>query len=190
MRRLLAAVTAGLVVGLTVHLLANRPAADAVPALVAARPLPVGHVLQPADLQVRPLPRASLPEGHLRDPATARGRPLAAPMAAGEVLTPHDIRTADLLAAQEAGTVAVFLPLTEPAVAVALGPGDRVDVHSPLDGSVVLAGALVVGSSPGERPGVWLGVPEAGAVAVARARGADPSGLSLQVSVHHTPSGE
>lgn len=184
MRRLLAAALAALTVGGTTYLALARPDPEAVPALVAVRALPVGHVLTDQDVQVRDLPGTMLPDGALTQAPAALDRRVVAPLARGEVLTDLDLRTAGLLTGADAELLAVFLPLGEPAVAEAVGAADVVDVHSPLDGSVVVRRALVLGTGTGERPGLWLGVDAVGARAVASARGADPAGAALQVTLH------
>lgn len=180
---MLAAVTAG---G-TAYLALNRPVDDAVPALVAVRALPVGHLLGDGDVQVRGLPGAAVPVDALTQQETAVGRTVVAPLAAGEVLTHLDVRTSALLTGLAEGTVAVFLPLAEPAVATSVQAADLVDVHSPVDGAVVVPKALVLRAGGGEQPGLWLGVDRAGAQALAAARGADPAGAALQVALHPQP---
>ena len=189
-RRWLAALLAAVTVGLLAHLALSRPAPDDVDALVAVRDVPVGAVLERADLELRHLPPRALPPDALRDPALAAGRTAAVPLAAGRVLVPDDLRISALLDGLAEGSVAAYLPLAEPEVPAALGPGDRVDVHSPVDGTVVVAGAVVLRAAAGERPGLWLGVDTPGAQALAAARGADPAGASMQVSLHPTAAGE
>lgn len=183
LRRVAAALLAAATVGLTVHVLLARPAPEDVPALVAARAVPAGSVLGGPDLEVRHLPPRALPHGALADPADALGRPVAAPLAAGEVLTGQDLGTSGLLSGLDGDRLAVFLPLAEPAVPQAVTPADRVDVHSPVDGSVVVQEALVLRASTGEEPGLWLAVDRAGAESLAVARGADPAGAALQVAL-------
>lgn len=185
LRRVVAALLAAATVGLTVHVLLSRPAPDDVPALVAARPVAVGQLLAEADLEVRHLPPRTLPEGALTGPAEAVGQLSAGPLAPGEVLTATDLGTAGLLTGLADDRVAVFLPLAEPAVPQALAPADRVDVHSPVDGSVVVGAALVLRTSSGEQPGLWLAVDRPGAAALAAARGSDPAGAAMQVAVAH-----
>lgn len=183
-RRALAAALAALTAGGTAYLALDRPAHDAGTVLVAARQLPVGHLLTDADVQVRDLPAAAVPAGAVTGPVTTLDRTVAAPLAQGEVITTLDLRTASLLVGQADGTVAVFLPLSEPAVAASVEPADRVDVHSPVDGSIVVTGALVLRTDGPDRPGLWLAVDRPGAQALAAARGADPAGASLQVALH------
>lgn len=178
---------AALTAGGTAYLALDRPAVDAVPVVVAARQLPVGHRLVDGDLRVRDQPAQAVPVGALTGTSAALDRTVVAPLAEGEPVTSLDLRTSALLAGLAEGTVAVFLPLSEPAVAAALEAADLVDVHSPVDGSVVVARALVLRAGAGEQPGVWLSVDPAGAQALAAARGADPVGASLQVALRPQP---
>lgn len=187
-RRILAALLAAVTVGLVVHLSMSRPAPEDVPAVVAVRDVPVGEQLGPGDVEVRRLPKSALPPHALTDAAAAAGRTAAVPLTAGRVLLPDDLRTAALLDGLAEGTVAVHLPLAEPEVPGALAAGDRVDVHSPLDGTVVVDSALVLRTTVGERPGLWLAVDTPGAQSLAAARGADPAGASMQVSLQAPPS--
>lgn len=188
-RRTLAAVLAAVTVGLVTHLVLSRPSPDDVVALVAARDVPVGATLGPSDVELRHLPERALPRGALTDAGTALGLRAAVPLTAGRALVPDDLRHSALLEGLTEGTVAAYLPLAEPEVPAALGAGDRVDVHSPLDGTVVVTDALVLRSATGERPGLWVAVDTLGAQALAAARGADPAGASMQVSLQAHPDG-
>lgn len=186
-RRTLAAALAALTAGGTAYLVLDRPSADAVPVLVAVRELPVGHRLTDGDVHVQDRPARAVPVGAVTRTEAALDRTVVAPLAQGETVTVLDLRTSALLAGLADGTVAVFLPLSEPAVAASVEAADLVDVHSPVDGSVVVARALVLRAGEGERPGVWLAVDRTGAQALAAARGADPVGASLQVALHAQP---
>src|SRR6478609_2215197 len=65
----------------------QKPAADGVPTVVAARDLPAGHVLTRADLRVARLSARLRPIGARGDPAAfVRGR-IAGPVRAREVIT-------------------------------------------------------------------------------------------------------
>lgn len=167
------------------HLALSRPAPDEVQALVATRPVPLGEVVSTGDLELRHLPPKALPAGALTSPEEVVGRTAAVPLVEGRVLVPDDLSTAGLLQGLPEDRAAVYLPLSEPEVPAALGAADRVDVHSPVDGSVVVSAALVLRTSVGERPGVWLAVDPAGAEALAAARGADPAGAALQLTLTH-----
>lgn len=183
-RRWIAALLAAATVGGALHLVLARPAPDDVPALVAARALPLGAVVGAGDVEVRMLPPRALPDSALRDPTDAAGEVAVAPVVAGEVLTRSDLRTSGLLSGMPPGTVAVFVPLQDVAVAAAVRAGDVVDVHSPVDGSVVADGSRVLRSlTDGDATGLWLAVDPPTAAALAAARGADPLGAALLVAL-------
>lgn len=187
---MLAALLAAVVVGLAVHVAVNRPLPGEVEALVAVRAVAPGATVVAGDVAVRRLPETGLPSGALTSAEGVVGRTAAAPLVPGRALVPADVRTTDALAGMPEGSAAAYLPLAEAAVTRTLVPGDRVDVHSPVDGAVVVSGALVLRPEPGDQPGVWLAVEGDEAVALARARGADPAGASLQVSLRPTRKGE
>ncbi len=184
-RRWVAAVLAAAVVGGGLHLVLSRPGPEDVPVVVATRMLPVGAGLREGDTEVRRLPPTALPAGALDHPP-AEGARLAVPLQAGEVLTGGDLRTSGLLEGLP-GRVAVFVPLGDGVVAEALAAGDEVDVHSPVDGTVVAEEALVLQARAGEAPGVWLAVDESTAGALAAARGADPVGAALLLALRPPP---
>ncbi len=188
LRRWLAAALAALTVGGSLHLVLQRPGPGEVPALVAVRDLPVGTVPRAADTELRHLPPDALPAGVLTERPPA-GAALAVPVQAGEVLTGADLRGSALLDGL-ADVVAVYLPVADAAVAQTAGAGDRVDVHSPVDGAVVAREALVLRSTSAQSPGLWVAVDEPTAAALAAARGADPLGTALLVALHaHGPPG-
>lgn len=176
--------------GLAVHVSVNRPLPGEVEALVAVRAVAPGATVTGADVAVQRLPGAGLPAGALRSTDGVVGRTAAVPLVPGRALVAADVRTTDALAGMPEGSAAAYLPLAEAAITRTLTPGDRVDVHSPVDGAVVVSGALVLRPEPGEEPGVWLAVDRGETVALARARGADPAGAALQVSLLPTPRGE
>ena len=205
-RRVLAAALAALAVGLTAYLALDRGPGDGVPVLVAAREVPVGSVLSAGDVEVRHVPTGVLPDGALERPQEAVGLAAAAVLSAGEVLTPHDVRTGSLLAGGAEGEVAVWLPLPDAQVAAALSPGDLVDVRSPVDGSLVVSSVRVLatpsanpgtgsglvraaagGAEPSGGRGAWLAVSPEQSGALAAARGADPAGTGLLVALHPAP---
>ncbi|WP_083652720.1 MULTISPECIES: SAF domain-containing protein [Serinicoccus] len=184
LRRWLAAALAAITVGGSLHLVLTRPQPDEVPVVVAARQLAVGTTLSARDTELRHVPPDLLPEGFL-SAAPEVGASLAVPVQAGEVLTTADLRTSALLDGLE-GEVAVWLPVTDAAVATATVAGDRIDVHSPVDGDRVARGALVLRPGTGEEPGLWVAVDEGTAGDLAAARGADPLGAALLVAVRAT----
>lgn len=183
LRRWLAAGLAAVTVAVAMYVVLNRPAPEDVPALVTRSAVPLGQPLKAGDVEVQLLPPQALPAGALASPDDVVGRVVVAPLVAREVITPVDVSTAGLLTGQPEGTVAVFVPVAEPSVPQALNPADRVDVHSPVDGQVVVPAALVLRTSIGEDSGLWLAVDPDGARAIATARGADPAGAALQIAV-------
>jgi hypothetical protein len=205
-RRVLAALLAALVVAGLTRVAVARPAPGSVPVVVATDQVAVGSVLTAGLLEVRHLPRGSVPEGALSRVEDAVDQHASTVLSSGEVLTRHDLSIVALLDGQPPGTVAVWLPLPDGAVAAALSAGARVDLHSPVDGQVVVADTLVLSVQPGRGPpagvagvggvvaggagppggepvGMWVALDPGAAVAVAAARGADPSGAPLLVAL-------
>lgn len=125
-RRLLAAVCAALAVVAGVRAV-SAPPPETVAVTVAARDLPAGAVLEPADLTRVRLPPEALPADLLADPT---GRTLAGPVSRGEPLTGVRVVGAALAREALAGTDRVALPVRLPdAGAVGLlRVGDRVDL--------------------------------------------------------------
>lgn len=205
MRRVVAALLAAAAVLGVGRLAVARPVAGSVPVVVALTQVPAGTPLTAAVVQVRHLPGDLIPEGAMAELEGVVGRPAASVLAPGEVLTAHDVGTTALLAGQAPTIRAVFVPVPEQHVLAALRAGDRVDLHSPVDGSVVaddvpvlavnagggarwspVGGAAAAGSNPGSG-GVWLAAETSTAVELAAARGADPAGGALLVALR--PSG-
>lgn len=187
LRRWLSAALAALTAGILAQLATSRPLPDGVPAVVAVQEVGVGSELTDGLLTVREVPRSALPDGALTDLGQALGRPASSVLAAGEVLTRHDVRAADLMAGLGPGTVAVWVPVADPAVTAALAGGDRVDLRSPADGSILARGVLVlaVGSgepASGEPGGAWVAVDDEQAGSLAAQR-ADPLGGAAHVAV-------
>lgn len=203
-RRVVAALLAAAAVLGVGRLAVARPAAGSVPVVVASTQVSAGTPLSAAVVEIRHLPGDVIPEGAVRDLAAAVGRPAASVLAPGEVLTGHDLGTTSLLDGQAPTTRAVFVPVPEPEALAALRAGDRVDLHSPVDGSVVAADVLVLsvpggqaggwvpavggaagagGSVRGAAGGVWLAAEAATVVEVAAAGGADPAGGALLVAL-------
>jgi pilus assembly protein CpaB len=150
-RTLLLRRTAALLLAALALALALRPA-DATShsaVLVAARDLPSGTALTPADLTLASWPGEIVPAGVLRAPTDASGRVLAGAARAGEPIT--DVRLTGPDAAGRLtgrpGDAAVPIRLADPEVARLLGPGSIVDVVTPApdgDRPVVLAADAAV----------------------------------------------
>jgi Flp pilus assembly protein CpaB len=142
---------AALLLALLALALALRPpdAASRSPVLVAARDLPSGTALTPADLSLTTWPGDLVPVGTLRASAEADGRVLAGAARAGEPITDVRLAGADAAGrlAGRPGDAAVPIRLADPEVAGLLGPGSRVDVVTPApdgDRPVLLAGDAAV----------------------------------------------
>lgn len=130
-RRLLAGVLVALAAGIAVEAVA-LPGPPGVAVVAAAADLGAGTVLGAGDLAVVRAPADLLPDGAL-GADDARGRALAAPVRRGEVVTDARLVGAGLLVGQPAGTVAVPVRPSDPAVAALLRPGDRVRVVAGAD---------------------------------------------------------
>jgi Flp pilus assembly protein CpaB len=96
--------------------------------LRAARDLPAGTALSPADVVRAELPRGAAPDGALRDAGSLVGRLLAAPVRRGEPLTDVRLAGAGLLASGDSDLLAVPVRLADAATAALLHAGDHVDV--------------------------------------------------------------
>lgn len=130
-RRLLAGILVALAAGIAVDAVAV-PGPPGVAVVTAAADLGAGTVLGAGDLVVVQVPADLLPDGAL-GANDARGRALATPVRRGEVVTDARLVGAGLLAGQPAGTVAVPVRPSDPAVAALLRPGDRVRVVAGAD---------------------------------------------------------
>lgn len=133
--------------------LAFRPSArdGTEPVLVAARALPAGTVLSPADVRTARMPPDLVPESAIADPAAVDAAVLAASAGPGEPITrtrllgPEHTR---LTAGPDRAAVPVRL--ADPAVARLLHPGARVDVVAAEPRSVVARDAVVLAVHSGE----------------------------------------
>lgn len=122
-----------------------RPApAETQDLLVAARDLPAGTTLEPADLAPRAFALDSVPPAAIAQAAQAHGRTLSAPMLAGEALT--QTRLVDAALSHEGAAYAVPIRLAEADVAALLSPGMLVDVVRAARGSpqIVADGVRVI----------------------------------------------
>jgi pilus assembly protein CpaB len=150
-RRLLIVLTLALMSGLAAGWLALRYLREsgpditgrnsqvaAVPVIVAARDLPIGHVLQAADIKVQDWPGAALPDGYASSPEEVLGRGVIQAVALNEPLLSSKI------AVKEAGGgLPIVIPEGLRAVSVRVDeviqvagfvtPGTRVDVMVTLD---------------------------------------------------------
>lgn len=111
------------------------PAPATRPVLVAARDLPAGSPLGPADVRETGWPPDAVPAGAL-EPADLVGAQLAGPLRRGEALTDTRTTGAGLLAGQPPGTLAASVEAGDVAALTGLGPGTRVDVLARTDDPV------------------------------------------------------
>lgn len=143
LRRLLAA---GLVAGAAaaaLPVLAPAPA-PRVTVLVAARDLPAGLRLTPADVRVAAWAPGTRPRGAVPDASAATGQTLSAALSEGSPVTDAGLLGPGLLAGQAIGLLAVPIQLTGPAPAGLVQTGDHVDVLSGATGSSVATDAVVL----------------------------------------------
>lgn len=193
---------AALAVGGTAYAALGGPPQGAVTVVVATRQVPVGAVLSSGDVSLAQLPPGAVPAAAVGRASEVVGRPVSAVLSEGEVLTVHDVGAASVLEGQPPGSLAVWLPVPDAAVAEALSAGDRVDVHSPVDGRRVVEDVLVlavrsrssgssslIGTTGPARDGggAWLALSPDGSTALAAARGADPAGGALLLALHPSP---
>ncbi|HEY7812406.1 MAG TPA: SAF domain-containing protein [Nakamurella sp.] len=168
-RNLRRVAAAALVLTAALLLLTPPRPAPGRPVVVLTRDLPVGAVLQPADLTTTPL--LEPPDGALADPGPAVGRILAGAARRGEVLT--DVRLVDPIGPQPGpGRVAVPIRPADATVIDLLRPGMHVAVVSvTADGAATAlvpdAVVLLVGTTEGSSgvrrdrdPPVVLAVPQ------------------------------
>jgi pilus assembly protein CpaB len=156
LRRLAAAVLAGLALVLAVRPAPPPAAADAeqdvVPVVVAADDLAPGTVLTEQHLAVARLPPDAVPAGVAAEPGSLAGRSLAGAVRSGEPITDVRLAGSALTAALPAGQVAAPVRLADVAVAAQLRAGDRVDVLATVEGAevaAVVAPAALVLLAPG-----------------------------------------
>ncbi len=114
------------------------------PVLVAARDLPAGELLRPADLTVEQVARTPRPLPALTRTGQAVGQVLAAPLLEGEPVTSARLRGPGLLAGQGPGTLALPVRVADAAAS-----------------TLLRRGALTVLDVPGAAPPSTAGVAEA-----------------------------
>ena len=153
-RRLLAAACAAAAVAFALS--APRAAAPhGVPVPTAARDLPSGATLRPADVRSVTMPAAVAPAGIVR--SGLAGRVLAGPMRRGEPLTDARLIGPGLLTGYGPDLVAVPVRVADAASARLLHPGDRIDVLASPASAASAASAGDLGgdeaaAAPGFRP--------------------------------------
>lgn len=175
-RRVLAALIAAASVWVVVTALRPAPPELGVAVLVAAADLPVGTVLDAADVQVARVPESVVPRGALTDPTAAIGQVSSGPLRTRAVLTSQDVATGSLAEGLGSEVVVAHLPLADAALAAVIAPGARVDVLSVLDGTTLAADVPVVATDPGDTSGVFVAVSPAQAAGLARHSGSEMTG--------------
>lgn len=164
----------------TVHQLTPAPL-HTVTGLAAARDLPAGSALAPADLARVQVPPDMMAAGFLDQESELAGKQLAAPLRKGQLLTDAQLLGPGLLAGTPPGSAAVPLRMADPSSIQLVSPGQLVNVvltaangfdqQAP---SEVLATAVPVlwTSGKGGQSGQWLGTAETdGLIVVAASAG-------------------
>ncbi|NHA67628.1 SAF domain-containing protein [Phycicoccus flavus] len=162
LRRMLAAACAAGAVLVGLHEVRPPPAPTAT-VVVAARAVPAGAVLGPADLAVTTVPAGSRQPGGARRPADVLGRRVGSGLAVGEALTATRLVPRGPADGLRPGRVALHVLLADPAAAGLLDAGRLVAVYPAAGGPALAEGArvLAVDVDVGEDPTVDVGVPPA-----------------------------
>lgn len=125
-RRLLRAAFVAVAIVVIVARLSPKPAPTTT-IVAAARDLPAGEVLTPADLSTVALPPVDVPSGTATDMTAVVGNQLSSPLRRGEPLT--DVRlTGGVLRRPAIGFVSAPVRLVDSQAARLLQPGQRIDV--------------------------------------------------------------
>ncbi len=124
--------------------------------VVAARDLPAGHELGPADLVVQDRPSGFAPARPLRDAGGLSGRRLAGPVTAGEVLTAGRLVGPGLLDGRAGDVRAVHVPVADPGALAMVQPGDTVDLVASSGETVASAVTVLTVVSGAEAGAVGL----------------------------------
>lgn len=159
-RRSIAALLAAGAVASGVH--AARPSPPETGRVaVVTRDLPAGHRLEAGDVRSQDVPTGLVPDGALTASQVPVGRPLAAPVAAGSLLTDLSVVSPTALDAHPEGTVLATVRITDPAATEVVDVGDRVSVLAAdlqaAGAAAVVARRVLVVSLPGEDQGGGLG---------------------------------
>jgi Flp pilus assembly protein CpaB len=125
-RRLLAAVAAAAAVAAGLQAAADPPPSRTL-VVTAARDLPSGTTIRPADLRVVGFAPESVPTGVVSSTSAAVGRTAAGPLRAGEPVTDVRLVSGSLLAGYP-GLVAAPVRIGDAGAVALLEVGDRVDV--------------------------------------------------------------
>jgi pilus assembly protein CpaB len=167
-RRLAVALLLCAAAAITVHQLTPAPVYTET-ALAAARDIPAGAAMSPADLASVQVPPGMMASGFLREPGEAAGKQLAAPLRKGQLLTDAQLLGPGLLAGTPPGSAAVPLRMADPSSIQLVSPGQLVNVvltsangFDQQEPPEVLASGVPVlwTSSQGGQGGQWLGTAE------------------------------
>ena len=167
-RRLALALLLCAAAAITVHQLTPAPVYT-VTALAAARDIPAGAAMSPADLASVQVPPGMMASGFLKESGEAAGKQLAAPLRKGQLLTDAQLLGPGLLAGTPPGSAAVPLRMADPSSIQLVSPGQLVNVvltsangFDQQDPPEVLASGVPVlwTSSQGGQGEQWLGTAE------------------------------
>jgi pilus assembly protein CpaB len=143
LRRFLAAGCAAAAAALALPVLAPPPPV-LVPVVVAARPIAAGHRLTAEDLRVIGWAGPVRPASALGRISAATGRTAAGPLEPGSVVTESQLLGPGLLTGQPADLLAVPVRLADPAAALLVRRGDRVDILGAARGAPVVSAVVVL----------------------------------------------
>lgn len=161
-RRILSALLAAAAVVLVVAEL-RPPPSPAVTVLVAARAVPAGTVLAPADVRTATTPVDTAQPGALTSAPDAVGRRVGAALAPGEALTTSRLVPRGSADGLPRGRVALHVVAADPASVDLLAPGVGVRVYPAAGGAPLALAAQVLATDPPDTRGdPWDGDPGAG----------------------------
>ncbi|MGX1160220.1 Flp pilus assembly protein CpaB [Arthrobacter sp. SLBN-100] len=167
-RRLAVALLLCLAAAITVHQLTPAPAYT-VTAIAAAKDLPAGSAMGPADLARVQVPPDMMAAGFLDQESQVAGKQLAAPLRKGQLLTDAQLLGPGLLAGTPPGSAAVPLRMADPSSIQLVSPGQLVNVvltaangfDQQAPSEVLATGVPVLWTSgKGGQSGQWLGTAE------------------------------
>ncbi|MCE1177895.1 MAG: SAF domain-containing protein [Micrococcales bacterium] len=196
LRKVAAAVAAGLAAYTLVVVLRPPPDPSLMPVAVAADTVPAGTPLRADLVEIQMIDRDQIPSGAVDSADELSGHRLTTPVTAGEILTRSRIVGEGLLVGASAGARAVRVPVVDAASLEMVSPGALVDVLAPGQPGPTLVAATVLdvqrgapSSNPldpaGGSPGVTLEVSASEAAQLAQAHdpGA-PGGGGFLLALH------
>lgn len=147
LRRVLSALLAVTAVALVVTEL-RPPAPPTVTVLVAARAVPAGTVLAPADVRATSVPTDVSQPGALTTVPDAVGRRVGSALASGEALTAARLVPRGTADGLPRGRVALHVVATDPASVDLLAPGVGARVYPAAGGEPLAVAAQVLATDP------------------------------------------